>query len=153
MVTAIQVDGLSCLESYQAPAGTSHIPSLQIAGADSGTGMGAFGGSVDSTGLNNCCLSEGRGLFDGATLLSVNMPFSGCGSLSRGRASSMDHVVCPPTLNSKGSSYCNCPLFGKSTVCIVSNCSSIGVYLIPNPRTLFPFAVFARMPSPCLQDY
>lgn len=36
---------------YQAPARTSHIPSLQIAGADSGIGMGAFGGSVYSTGL------------------------------------------------------------------------------------------------------
>lgn len=95
-----------------------------------------------------CCLSEGRGLFDGATLLSVNMPFSGCGNLSCGRASSVDYVVCPPTLNSKGSSYCNCLLFGKSTAFIVNNCCPIGVYLIPNPRSTLSFCSFCQNAQP-----
>lgn len=118
--------------------------------------MGAFGGSVYSTGPNNCCISEGRGLFDGATLLSVNMPFSGCGSLSCGRACSVDHVVCPPTLNGKGSSYCDWLLFGKSTVFIVNSCCSIGVHLIsasfynwdPNPTGTLSFCCFCQNAQP-----
>lgn len=38
MATAVQVDGLSWLEPslYQVPAGTPPIPSLQVAGADTG---------------------------------------------------------------------------------------------------------------------
>lgn len=70
MAAAIQVGGLSWLEPsvYQAPAGTSPVPSLQVAGADTGMGAGAFGGPVYSTEPDNCCISKDRGLFDRALL-------------------------------------------------------------------------------------
>lgn len=138
---------------YQAPARTSHIP-LQIAGADSGIGMGAFGGSVYSTGLIIAASLKTR-LLDRVFLRREHAVQWG-GGWAVGEAGrwnmSIHSLVRREVLTVTGCSLVR-ELCSLSIIAVLLE--SIW-YLLPSiigsktQGALFPFAVCARMPSPCL---